>query len=145
MGVGGTFDYLAGRVPRAPRWLRRLGLEWAFRLVAQPARGWRLVLIEGGGVTVSRFLAAGCLDILHLCVAPVIIGSGRDALCLPAIARMDEAIRLAPEVLPLGEDWLFLCRLRRVPLALRQPQEIEMADPQAGSPGRDTLEPLRFP
>nr|WP_298821338.1 WecB/TagA/CpsF family glycosyltransferase [uncultured Chloroflexus sp.] len=43
MGVGGTFDYLAGRVPRAPRWLRRLGLEWAFRLVAQPAR-WRRII-----------------------------------------------------------------------------------------------------
>jgi N-acetylglucosaminyldiphosphoundecaprenol N-acetyl-beta-D-mannosaminyltransferase len=43
MGVGGTFDYLAGRVPRAPRLLRRLGLEWAFRLVVQPAR-WRRII-----------------------------------------------------------------------------------------------------
>lgn len=38
MGVGGTFDYLAGRVPRAPRWMRQLGLEWLFRLVRQPQR-----------------------------------------------------------------------------------------------------------
>ena len=43
MGVGGTFDYLAGRVPRAPRVLRRLGLEWAYRLWRQPAR-WRRIL-----------------------------------------------------------------------------------------------------
>lgn len=39
IGVGGTLDYLAGRVPRAPAVLRRLGLEWSFRLLRQP---WRL-------------------------------------------------------------------------------------------------------
>lgn len=42
IGVGGTFDYLSGRVPRAPRWLRRLGLEWLFRLIRQPWR-WRRI------------------------------------------------------------------------------------------------------
>jgi len=40
MAVGGSFDYLFGKVPRAPRWLRQLGLEWLFRLVRQPWR-WR--------------------------------------------------------------------------------------------------------
>ena len=39
-GVGGAYDYLSGRVPRAPGWLRRLGLEWLYRLVRQPWR-WR--------------------------------------------------------------------------------------------------------
>jgi N-acetylglucosaminyldiphosphoundecaprenol N-acetyl-beta-D-mannosaminyltransferase len=39
IGVGGSLDYLAGRVPRAPLALRRLGLEWTFRLARQP---WRL-------------------------------------------------------------------------------------------------------
>ncbi|MCE2488402.1 MAG: WecB/TagA/CpsF family glycosyltransferase [Anaerolineae bacterium] len=39
MGVGGTLDYLAGDVRRAPQWLRRRGLEWLFRLALQP---WRL-------------------------------------------------------------------------------------------------------
>jgi len=43
VGVGGVFDYLAGRVPRAPRWMRRLGLEWLYRLVRQPARWHRIV------------------------------------------------------------------------------------------------------
>jgi N-acetylglucosaminyldiphosphoundecaprenol N-acetyl-beta-D-mannosaminyltransferase len=42
MGVGGVLDYLAGAVPYAPTWLRRLGLEWLFRLVRQPRR-WRRV------------------------------------------------------------------------------------------------------
>ncbi len=47
MGVGGSFDFLGGRVPRAPVFLRRLGLEWLFRLFIQPWR-WRrqLRLIE---------------------------------------------------------------------------------------------------
>lgn len=40
IGVGGTLDYLAGRIPRAPEPLRRIGLEWAYRLARQPWR-WR--------------------------------------------------------------------------------------------------------
>jgi N-acetylglucosaminyldiphosphoundecaprenol N-acetyl-beta-D-mannosaminyltransferase len=43
MGVGGVFDYLAGEVRRAPPWLRRLGLEWAYRLLMQPKR-WRRII-----------------------------------------------------------------------------------------------------
>jgi N-acetylglucosaminyldiphosphoundecaprenol N-acetyl-beta-D-mannosaminyltransferase len=43
MGVGGVFDYLSGRVPLAPPIMRRLGLEWLFRLVNQPWR-WRRIL-----------------------------------------------------------------------------------------------------
>lgn len=43
IGVGGVFDYLSGRVPRAPRWMRRLGLEWLYRLIRQPARWPRIV------------------------------------------------------------------------------------------------------
>lgn len=38
IGVGGSFDYIGGRVRRAPRWMRRAGLEWLFRLVLQPWR-----------------------------------------------------------------------------------------------------------
>lgn len=39
MGVGGAFDYISGSVPRAPIWVRQLGLEWLFRLIVQP---WRI-------------------------------------------------------------------------------------------------------
>jgi UDP-N-acetyl-D-mannosaminouronate:lipid I N-acetyl-D-mannosaminouronosyltransferase len=42
MGLGGSFDIYAGRKPRAPRWLQRLGLEWAYRLVREPMRLRRL-------------------------------------------------------------------------------------------------------
>ncbi len=43
LGVGGTFDYISGRVPRAPALIRRIGLEWAYRLVRQPQR-WRRII-----------------------------------------------------------------------------------------------------
>jgi N-acetylglucosaminyldiphosphoundecaprenol N-acetyl-beta-D-mannosaminyltransferase len=43
-GVGGAFDYLSGRVPRAPRLVRRLGFEWLYRLIRQPWR-WRRQLV----------------------------------------------------------------------------------------------------
>ena len=38
MGVGGTFDYISEIVPRAPKWMRSLGLEWLYRLIQQPPR-----------------------------------------------------------------------------------------------------------
>lgn len=40
LGVGGAFDYIAGVAPRAPEWMCRAGLEWLYRLAAQPWR-WR--------------------------------------------------------------------------------------------------------
>lgn len=43
MGVGGSFDFIAGVVPRAPQWMRKTGVEWLFRLYKQPWR-WRRML-----------------------------------------------------------------------------------------------------
>ena len=45
IGVGGSFDYLTGRVPRAPGWMRRAGLEWLFRLIRQPWRIKRMAVL----------------------------------------------------------------------------------------------------
>jgi N-acetylglucosaminyldiphosphoundecaprenol N-acetyl-beta-D-mannosaminyltransferase len=45
IGVGGAFDYLTGRVPRAPAWMRRAGLEWLYRLVRQPWRIRRMAVL----------------------------------------------------------------------------------------------------
>ncbi len=52
------------------------GIEPAAILAALAERGLRRILIEGGADTVSRFLAARCLDRLHVVVAPIILGSG---------------------------------------------------------------------
>lgn len=70
-------------------------------------RGLRRVFIEGGGVTVSRFLEEGCLDRLHLVVAPVIIGSGRPSMVLPALDSLEQALRPESRTFPLGQDLLY--------------------------------------
>ncbi|MEO8410340.1 MAG: WecB/TagA/CpsF family glycosyltransferase [Propionivibrio sp.] len=45
VGVGALFDFLAGEVRRAPRWVRGLHLEWGYRLVQEPRRLWRRYLL----------------------------------------------------------------------------------------------------
>ena len=45
LGVGAAFDFHAGEIKRAPKWIRRLGLEWLFRLAQEPRRLWRRYLI----------------------------------------------------------------------------------------------------
>ena len=45
MGVGGTFDVVAGRVRRAPRWMQRAGLEWLYRILQEPRRMWKRYLV----------------------------------------------------------------------------------------------------
>lgn len=92
-------------------------LDPAAILDALSARGLRRVLVEGGARTVSHFLAAGCLDRLHVVVAPVILGSGLPSLELPPIARVTDALRVPIHAHLLGDEVLFDCDLsaRRVP------------------------------
>lgn len=54
IGVGGTFDFLAGRAKRAPRWLQRLGLEWLHRLVHEPWRWRRMLALPMFAILVLR-------------------------------------------------------------------------------------------
>lgn len=44
IGVGGAFDFWSKRIRRAPVWLRRLGLEWFWRLLQEPGKRWRRIL-----------------------------------------------------------------------------------------------------
>jgi N-acetylglucosaminyldiphosphoundecaprenol N-acetyl-beta-D-mannosaminyltransferase len=46
MGVGGSFDVVAGKVSRAPVWMQKVGLEWLYRLCQEPRRMWRRYLVE---------------------------------------------------------------------------------------------------
>lgn len=46
IGVGAAFDFLSGRVPQAPRWMQRSGLEWFHRLCTEPGRLWKRYLIH---------------------------------------------------------------------------------------------------
>ncbi len=45
IAVGALFDFLSGAVPRAPLWMRRLRLEWLFRLAVEPGRMWRRYIL----------------------------------------------------------------------------------------------------
>ena len=87
-------------------------------LAALADHGLRRILIEGGADTVSRFLAAGCLDRLHVVVAPIVLGSGRVGLSLPPIERADQALRPPIHVHRLDDEVLFDCDLsaQRVPV-----------------------------
>jgi riboflavin-specific deaminase-like protein len=84
-------------------------------LAALRARGLARVFVEGGGVTISRFVSAGLLDRLHVSVAPVILGSGAPAFALPPIDRLDEALQLSCSHHALGRDVLFDCALIKKP------------------------------
>jgi riboflavin-specific deaminase-like protein len=88
------------------------------QLLAELARrGLHRVLIEGGGVTVSRFLVAGALHRLYVTIAPLIIGDGVPGLRFRGTARMREALRAPTRRFALGEDTLFELDLTSLPVA----------------------------
>lgn len=105
--------------PRLPEHVEVIGLPAVGGQLAPQAvvnsltdRGIHRLFVEGGGATVSRFLAAGCLQRLQITVAPLILGSGRHGLELPPISRLAEATRLRWRLFPMGEDTLFDCDFR---------------------------------
>ncbi len=59
VGVGGLFDFLSGRIPRAPMLLRRTGLEWTYRLYQEPRRMWRRYIAGN-----PEFVVRAALDVL---------------------------------------------------------------------------------
>jgi N-acetylglucosaminyldiphosphoundecaprenol N-acetyl-beta-D-mannosaminyltransferase len=61
VGVGAAFDFLTGRQKQAPPWMQAHGLEWAFRLAAEPRRLWRRYLVYN-----PRFTAALALQLTGL-------------------------------------------------------------------------------
>ena len=56
IGVGGLLDFFSGQIPRAPRCLRKLGMEWCYRLYQEPQRLWRRYLV-GNTVFLARLAA----------------------------------------------------------------------------------------
>jgi diaminohydroxyphosphoribosylaminopyrimidine deaminase / 5-amino-6-(5-phosphoribosylamino)uracil reductase len=90
-------------VPRVDGTLDVLAIRETLR-----QRGLSMVFIEGGGITTSRFLKAGCLDRLQITIAPIIIGSGRPGIAVPCHA-LDQALRPRIRRFDLGGDTLFDC------------------------------------
>ncbi|MBK1645777.1 hypothetical protein CKO25_14170 [Thiocapsa imhoffii] len=87
--------------------LHETGLDLDRLLEILAERDLRRVFIEGGGTTVSRFLDAGRLDRLQIAVSPILIGSGRPGLRLPAIASMRDARRPKVRLFRMGTDILY--------------------------------------
>ena len=80
-------------------------------LAALRGRGLARVLIEGGAHTVSRFIAAGCLDRLHVMMAPIMLGAGQTGVTLKPIDRADQALRAPMRAHLIGEEVLLDCDL----------------------------------
>lgn len=95
----------------------RLDLPALLRALA--ARGCHRVFVEGGGETVSSFLATGLLDRLHIAIAPLIIGSGRPAIRLAERTRLGDCLRPSARIYRMGDDVLYDFDLRcgKVPAA----------------------------
>lgn len=108
----------ASHTPDLPEGVEHIALETDGRHIA-PQRiisalldlGFKRILIEGGAETIGRFIDAGCMDRLHLIVAPVILGSGRIGLNLAAIEKVTQAIKPRVHIHRLGDDILFDCDL----------------------------------
>jgi N-acetylglucosaminyldiphosphoundecaprenol N-acetyl-beta-D-mannosaminyltransferase len=60
LGVGVSFSFLAGQVQRAPKWMQKVGLEWAHRLVQEPGKLWKRYLLSGVPFALSMLGAAAC-------------------------------------------------------------------------------------
>ena len=87
-------------------------------LAALAQRGFGRILIEGGAHTVSRFITAGCLDRLHVMVAPTMLGSGQSGITLQPIQTADQALRAPMQAHLIGDEVLLDCDLtaQRVPV-----------------------------
>lgn len=78
-------------------------------------RGKRRVLIEGGPHTLSLALAQDAVDMLHVMVAPKILGSGKQGLVLPPVAHLADALAPECEISRFSDgDILFNCNLRKM-------------------------------
>jgi diaminohydroxyphosphoribosylaminopyrimidine deaminase / 5-amino-6-(5-phosphoribosylamino)uracil reductase len=81
-------------------------------LAALATRGLGRVFVEGGGRTVSNFLAAGVLHRLHVALAPLLLGHGVPAFTLPPVAKPDDGRRVEWTIHKLGRDLLLDIPLR---------------------------------
>jgi len=85
------------------------GLDPRALVSALGARGFRRILIEGGGITIGKFLDAGALDRLHVGVSPLLIGAGPAGLNAAPVAKLADAVRPRTTVFGLGTDIIFDC------------------------------------
>ena len=78
-------------------------------LEALREKGYGRVLIEGGADTVTKFMLAGCMDRLHVILAPMVIGAGRPSFDLPPIQSLHEAMRMPMKMHQIGREVVLDC------------------------------------
>lgn len=61
MGVGGSFDVVAGRVKRAPKWMQKICLEWFFRFLQEPRDKWKVEVVDSFHFLILLLLHSLCL------------------------------------------------------------------------------------
>jgi riboflavin-specific deaminase-like protein len=82
-------------------------------IAALGRRGFGRILVEGGAETLSRFLDCGRIDLLHILVAPMILGSGKPGLTLRPVLELADALRPRTQVHVFDDgDVLFACDMR---------------------------------
>ena len=97
------------------------------------AEGLHSLLIEGGGITIARFLEAGLLTRLQVAIAPLLIGGGPQGLTLPSpSAELANALRPQMRAFSLGSDVLFDCGFTPAAAEAEQPQHIGLLDKSTG-------------
>jgi riboflavin biosynthesis pyrimidine reductase len=87
-------------------------LDPAEILAALHDLGLNSVMVEGGGITIARFLEAGLLNRLQVAVSPLLIGGGPQGLTLQSpVARLSDAMRPETRAYGLGPEVVFDCAL----------------------------------
>ncbi len=101
IGVGGLFDFVSGRISRAPLWMRETGLEWVWRLLQEPGRMWRRYLLGN-----FSFLARVLLQRLGLRrPARDLRVPGEGVRRGPAVRAVIFATQRASTDLPVADDF----------------------------------------
>jgi N-acetylglucosaminyldiphosphoundecaprenol N-acetyl-beta-D-mannosaminyltransferase len=105
-GVGGLFDFVSGRINRAPAWMRDSGLEWIYRLLQEPSRMWRRYLV-GNFTFLGRILLQriglrrpASDDIRHADRSVATAATG-----IPNLRTVLFATAMAPHDIPVSEDF----------------------------------------
>ena len=114
------------RLPATDGWIDPAAIREALA-----AHGLLRVLIEGGGVTIARFLEAGLLQRLHVAIAPLIIGAGPSGLRTAPVARLADALRPETFVYGLGSDVVFDCVLAEGSASKSTWPTVQWAEPLA--------------
>jgi diaminohydroxyphosphoribosylaminopyrimidine deaminase/5-amino-6-(5-phosphoribosylamino)uracil reductase len=99
----GSAELIAARAASPPS----AGIDLPALLDLLAARDLRVILVEGGGITVSKFLEQHLLNRLQIAIAPVIIGSGRQGLQLPDVLALSDCLRPSCRQHQMGPDILW--------------------------------------